>query len=110
LRHKIARARGQNSVETGTWVEGEATLSGFLIQVYLFEAIMTAPYGASASWADQETLDRVTAPLNRVPLGDWSWPAYPSRFHAGKGAFVFACPNGEWPGKPEYSIWIGGKS
>ena len=34
----------------------------------------------------------------------------PSRFHAGNGAFVFSCPNGEWQGTLGYSIWIGAKS
>jgi hypothetical protein len=76
----------------------------------LFEAISLARYGASASWIDQATLDRVTGPLSRVPLGDWRWPAYPGRFFVGKGAFVFTCPNGEWQGKQGVSIWVGART
>jgi hypothetical protein len=96
------------------WVEEEATLSGFLIQVCLFEAVSWAMHsaccGASASWVDQETLDRVTAPLKRVPLGDWRWPAYPNRFYTGKGTFAVICPNGEWRGKPGHTIWVGART
>jgi hypothetical protein len=92
------------------WVREEVSLSGFLVQACLFEAIFSAPFGASVAWAGQETLDRVTAPLHPVPLGAWRWPAYPSRFWAGGGAFVFAGPNGPPDGDPAYSIWAGAKS
>ena len=102
---------GKFNEEGEPWVAEEATLSGFLIQVCMLEATFAAPYGASAAWADEETLDRVTARLRHVPLGDWRWPAYPGRFHTGRGIFVFSCPNGQRQGQPDvFSIWVGART
>jgi len=92
------------------WIDEEVSLSGFLIQICLFEAILGAPFGASASSIDQATLDLVTASLRLVPLGAWRWPAYPGRFWARNGAFVFACPNGPPDEIPAFSVWVGARS
>jgi hypothetical protein len=101
---------GRFDAEGKPWNKEEVSLSGFLIQICLFEAIFGAPYGASASWVDQVTLDRVTAPLRLLPLGPWRWPADPGRFWACNGAFVFSCPNGPAPEFPAFSIWVGARS
>jgi hypothetical protein len=89
------------------WVEEGMKLSEFLIQVCMFELIMAAPYGASAAWADEATLKRVTNALKELPLPPWRWPEFPTRFFYGNGAFVTACPNGTFEGKQGYSIWAG---
>ncbi len=70
---------------------------------------MPAEHGACASWANQALLDRVTAPLEPVPLGAWRWPSYPHRFWAGSGAFVSACRNGIVNGEPGYTIVVGAR-
>jgi hypothetical protein len=101
---------GRFSKKDKPWVREEVRLSEFLIQVCLFEAIMSAPHGAWASWDNQHRLDRVTAPLQLVPLGPWRWPKYPHRFWAGGGAFVFACPNGLVDGELGYTIHAGAKA
>jgi hypothetical protein len=101
---------GRFNEEGEAWAREEVLLSEFLIQVCLLEGVFGAPYGASASWVNQLTLERVTAPLQLVPFGPWRWPAYPTRFWAANGAFVFACPNGPSAELPAFSIWVGAKS
>ena len=101
---------GKFDAEGEPWIMEEASLSGFLIQICLFEAIFGASYGASASWANQALLDRVTAPLRLVPLGSWRWPSYPGRFWASNGTFVFAGPNGPSDEVPAFSMWVGARS
>lgn len=93
--------------EEGTpWVEEEVSLSEFLIQVCLTEAIFSAPYGASAAWTGQSTLDRIAAVVPPVPLGAWQWPTYPTRFYARNEVFMLAGPNGEIEGEQGYSVWV----
>src|SRR5262249_21498351 len=89
------------------WTNEGMRLSEFLIQVCLFEAIMAAPYGASAAWADEATVRKVTETLKELQLPPWHWPGFPTRFFYGNGAFVAACPNGIWENKQGYSIWAG---
>ena len=101
---------GRFNGKNDPWELEEVRLSEFLIQACLFEAIQSAPHGASASWGNQDLLDRVTAPLKLVPLGAWRWPSYPHRFWAGGGTFVSACPNGIVDGELGYSIWVGAKA
>lgn len=92
------------------WRRQGSTLSGHLILACLLEAILATHHRASIAWADRATLDRVTAPLRRVPLGSWDWPARPGRYWAGGGAFVFACPNESPGGGEDSSIWVGARS
>jgi hypothetical protein len=92
------------------WVQEGMTLSEFLIQACLLEGLMQAPCAAAAGWLADDVLERVIAPLRSLPLSPWHWPAYPSRFFVGGGAFVFACPNGEFEGRAGYSVWVGAKT
>jgi hypothetical protein len=92
------------------WTEEGVTLSEFLIGACLFQATMSARFGAAASWADQTTLDQVATHLTPLPLVPWRWPASPARFYARKGAFMFACPNNGNQGNEAVSIWIGSKT
>jgi hypothetical protein len=77
---------GQAS-QAGAWFTEQERLSGFLLQVCLFEALFSAPYTASAAWlpsgAVTELLDR--GQLQPV-LTPWRWPGDPTVFHASDGA------------------------
>lgn len=92
------------------WTEEGMVLSQFLIGACLFQAIMAAQFGASASWIDQATLDKLAAKLPELPLAPWRWPAFPGRFFARGGAGMFACPNGISQGNLGFSVWIGAKA
>lgn len=92
------------------WTEEGMSLSEFLIGACLFEAIMQAPFGASAAWAEETTLNKISVELPPLPLVPWRWPSYPSRFFARNGAFMFASPNDDNQGNKAFSIWIGAKS
>jgi hypothetical protein len=93
-----------------SWTREEGSLSSFLIQIVLFEAIMVAPNGASLGWGNERILERLVNAMPQLPLGDWQWPYSPSRFYGRGGAFMFAAPNGQYRGESGYSIWIGAKS
>jgi hypothetical protein len=93
------------------WTEEGMTLSEFLIQACLFEAVMSAPHGAATGWVNEPTLTRIVTPLPRLPLAPWHWPVYPTYFHAGGGAFVFSCPSGDAEGVDRtYSVWVAAKT
>ena len=83
------------------------SLSEFLIGVCLFEFMMQAPYGATASWLDQEELDRLRSTIPELPLTPWRWPDNPSRFYGRRGASMFSCPNNGSDGSKAFSAWIG---
>jgi hypothetical protein len=92
-----------------SWRRLGLTLSGLLIQAFLFELVIATHCRASASWIDQDTKGRVLAPLTRLPLPSWGYPPG-SRFHLGPGVVVFTAPNGESQGKRGFSIWIGARA
>ena len=94
---------GRFNEEGIPWTEEGVTFSEFLIGVCLFEAIMQAPYGASAAWATKETVTKIVAVLPPLALTPWRWPSDTSRFFGHNGAFMFVAPNGE----AHYSIWVG---
>lgn len=83
----------RNNTEGEPWLEETERLSGFLIQTSLFEAILHARFGASATAlppdAVQPILERVT-PLGR---GRWNWGG--ARFFGGGGALVMTMENGD---------------
>jgi hypothetical protein len=65
------------------WVAEQQRLSGFLLQVCLFEAVFSAPYRASAAWLPPEELVAVlTLGGLRPLLTPWRWPEHPTLFHA----------------------------
>ncbi|HET6324401.1 MAG TPA: hypothetical protein VFG04_06850 [Planctomycetaceae bacterium] len=92
-----------------TWTEEDMSLSEFLVEVCLFEAILSAQFGAAAGCASQTTLDRLRPELPLLPLAPWRWPNYPSQFFAREGAFAFVAPY-EHRGEVAFSIWIGAKT
>lgn len=92
------------------WTEEGMSLSEFLLGACLFEAIMQAPFGASAAWVEEATLNEISIELPPLPLVPWRWPSYPTRFFARNGAFMFASPNDDNRGNKAFSIWIGAKT
>jgi hypothetical protein len=73
--------------QTGVWLAEQERLSGFLLQVCLFEALFSAPYTASAAWLPAEALAEVLDRGQLQPvLTPWRWPEDPTLFHASDGA------------------------
>ena len=96
-----------------SWSPDVPHLSQFLLQFTIFELLMGAPLGASASWLTGEELRVVTAGLRELSYPEWNCPARPGRFFVRGNALAFACPNrgpsdcpGEGPGQP-WSFWFG---
>ena len=76
----------------------------------LFESLMAARFGASASWLTKPEIDVVLSGMRELPLPHWHCPAYPGRFFVRGNAFAFCCPNrrpDEVGGDPPYSFWLG---
>jgi hypothetical protein len=92
------------------WSEEDMRLSEFLIGACLFESIMQSPFGATAAWADESTLEQIAVELTPLPLAPWRWPSDPSRFFARNGGFMFASPNANRQTIKCYSIWVGAKT
>jgi hypothetical protein len=66
-------------LDEGGWVAEQQRLSGFLLQVCLFEAVFSAPYSASAAWLPPEELAAVLE-LGRLRplLTPWRWSEHPT--------------------------------
>jgi hypothetical protein len=91
------------------WVEEEASLTAFILELLVFEAIMGADHGGSVAHLSREGLDAVVAPLDPMPHGAWRWPSYPTRFFGGgRGVLVMAGPNP--PGEDGFlSVFLGAR-
>lgn len=75
------------------WQREAEPLSGFLLQLVLFEAMMGAPYGASAACVEAEVGLALEARMKPLPLGPWIWPPVASpRFYAREGALLWLAP------------------
>jgi hypothetical protein len=73
--------------ETDDWLPEQERLTGFLLQVCLFEALFSAPYTASAAWLPAEALANVLDRGRLRPiLTPWRWPENPTAFLASDGA------------------------
>lgn len=66
-------------------------LPGFLLQAVVFEAIFGAPQLAMGT-CSSSALVAAVAPLSKLPLAPWHWPAYPGEFWAGDGVCLFRSP------------------
>jgi hypothetical protein len=75
------------------WEQDAPSVSVFLLQLAVMNAVFDPPHGAGAAWLSPEDTNRVLAPLQELALPAWHWPAYPSRFYAGDDAVAFAGPN-----------------
>jgi hypothetical protein len=81
--------------DRAAWQREREPLSGFVIQLVLFETIIAGPtgYGGSAAWLDQQQSDRLRDRFAPLPLGPWCWG--PSSFHARDSALLFLMANGD---------------
>jgi hypothetical protein len=84
------------------WEPESDSLSGFLLQMLVLEAVLGAPFGASQEGVDARSLARVMQQIAPLPVGGWA--ASRTRFIGGKGVIGFAQPNGE-----DYDVWLGAK-
>jgi len=89
------------------WFVEEEPLSRFLLQSVIFQTVLLAGEGASVAWLEAKQLERVLRPLRALPLGDWRWPAYPTRFYAGhRGVLAVSSPNRAPDDGDQVSVWI----
>jgi hypothetical protein len=91
------------------WVEEEEPLARFLLQVILFLTVFLAREGAAVAWLGSDDLERVLRPLRALPVGDWRWPDYPTRFYAGEGVVAVSSPNRGPESGSQVSLWIGAR-
>ena len=92
-----------NNEPDAPWIEEPQRLSGFLVQMVLFEAILNARFGTSTLSAPPETMDAIlarVAPLGREP---WTWGG--ARFYARDGALVMTMGD-EAPA----DVWLAARS
>lgn len=75
------------------WIAEEERLTGFLLQVCLFESVMAAKYGAWCSWCDPATLKSMIIPWQRISISSWRWPSYPTTFWCVQSALAVVSPN-----------------
>lgn len=93
----------------GRWANERTTLSEHLIIACLFEAVTChAPYGASVTWLEEDTVAAIAERISPLAIGPWRWVA--TSFFARDGAFMYVAPNGEVNGKRGYSVDIGAKT
>lgn len=94
-----------NNEEGKEWQAEEESLATFLFELCIFEAAMSAPYGASASWCTGDELEAILKYWTPIPYGAWRWPAYPTRFYATDDeALMVVMPNYD-----EYTIACGAR-
>ncbi|HYU15058.1 MAG TPA: hypothetical protein VEL05_03275 [Candidatus Acidoferrum sp.] len=79
------------------WQREEEPLSGFLIQLVLFEAMLGASCGAHPGTLDAAAAERLCERMRPLPLGTWLWPGQgmQSRFYAREGALMFLAAAGD---------------
>jgi hypothetical protein len=75
------------------WSEERERLSGFLIQAALFEAILHARFGASATALPDDEAEAILALVAPLGAGRWNWGG--ARFFGADGALVMTMENGE---------------
>ncbi len=100
---------GRDNEENVPWIELGMSVSEFLIQACLFEAVhSTAHYRASAR-LDEDAMARLSAVVPPLPIAPWQWPHNPTAFHAGRGAFLMTMA--ERPAKrAAFSVLIGSRT
>lgn len=90
------------------WQREAEPLSGFLLQLVIFEAMMGTPYGASAACVEAEVGLALEARMKPLPLGPWIWPPVgPPRFYARDGALLrLAALDDE---RTQFEVWLAAK-
>jgi hypothetical protein len=76
-----------------SWQREREPLSGFLIQLAIFESIWISSFGAAAGSLPIESADQLRARFDPLPLAPWSWG--PTTFYARDGALLTLMENGD---------------
>lgn len=92
--------RGESAIDP--WVLETETLSSFLIELAIFEAVFGAPFGASHDGLESSELARLARRVR--PLALPPWQTSKTRFFGSGGVVGFAIENGDVS-----SVWIGAK-
>lgn len=74
----------------GEWIEEGERLSGFLLQLLLWEA--AGPLSTSADWINAECYQRLTSQFRSLPLAPWHWPEWKTEFFAEDDAIAIGYP------------------
>jgi hypothetical protein len=93
---------------TTSWVQEEPRLSGFLIELLVFEAVMGSAHGATVAWLPSGRLPDVVRPLQPLPFGSWRWPDYPTTFYAGSDRQLAVVAPNRTPADPgdDVSVFV----
>lgn len=92
------------------WIEEDASLTAFILELLVFEAIMGADHGGSVAHLSRDGFAAVVAPLDPLPHGAWRWPSYPTRFFGGgRGVLVMAGPNPPGDDARSLTIFVGAR-
>jgi hypothetical protein len=75
------------------WFPEEDRLCRYLRALCIHDAIICAPFGASASWLTQSELRAVLAEWKPLDLAPLRWPAYPTQLYGTRAAFGVVTPN-----------------
>jgi len=84
------------------WKREADTLSGFLIQMMIQEAVFGAPFGASHDGVEAAELARLAKRVRPLPLAPWL--SSKTRFFGSNGIVGFAFDNGD-----AFDVWLGAK-
>jgi hypothetical protein len=74
----------------GPWRRERESLSRFLIEMVVFEAILGSEVAASCADVPPPQLDSVIARLELMPYRPWTWPIDPTRFYASDDVLAYA--------------------
>jgi hypothetical protein len=96
------------------WSPTGASLSEFLVQAAMFEAIFGSRLGATAIDIDRPHFDSVVSSLEPVSMTPWSWPGPDSRLYVSDRVLAFGSVN-DRPGTPvtadsHYELVVAAKS
>jgi hypothetical protein len=84
------------------WVRESDSLSAFLIQVLVLEAVCGAPFNARHDGLGARGLAKLVKHVLPLPLPEWA--SDKTRFYGSAGVIGFS-----WPDGPDFHVWIGAK-
>ena len=85
------RWRGAWSLDP--WSPEKGRLCNFLRGLFVQDAIIHAPYGASCSWCSDEDLSFILTNWEPFDICAWQWPAFPTTFYFAGDALASVSPN-----------------
>lgn len=84
------------------WKREADSLSGFIIQMMIEEAVFGAPFGASGDGVEAAKLARLAKHVRPLPLAPWL--SSKTRFFGSNGIIGFAFESGD-----AFDVWLGAK-